>query len=308
MTSALALFEADLEAALGLCDPAARAATLDVLAKHLPGKHDQSTHGHGGGALTGQAALDAVPTEYRSGPQAHFGNYEGAVFTAPEGAGDPKAIQEYEGVEYQVTNSYLRHGPLEDRLAGQPVHEPEGVRRQDAETAHRVAEIDKTMAVSPTAATVQVHRVVMDGSSVFGQTWHEGVINRSTKDFDAQDREYERWLAGDRPNLTGASWTDRGYTSTTANPAYAQAFGERWARTAREMPDSAGEPVMMKITVPAGTGAIQLGGMGTTTGPGGRTILNSAELMLQRDLTFTVTADHGVDADGFRQLDVEASR
>lgn len=255
-------------------------------------------------ALTGQDALDAVPTEYRSGPKAHFGDYDGATFTGPEGHGSEQALAEYEGVEYDRTNSYLRNGPLADHpnMAG---HVTDVTREADAETAARIAEIDKTMAVSRTTAPVRVERVIKDGRSVFGPAWHEGVMNDSTKDFEEQDREYERWLAGERPDLTGASWLDQGYTSTTANPAFAEAFGERWARAARDMPSTEGEPVIMTITVPEGTGAIQLGDMPPTTEPGDRE--HSAELMLQRGLTFKVVADHGVDDKGFRRIEVVAS-
>ena len=45
----LAPFESDLDAVLGIADDGARAAALDLLVKHLPGKHDQSSHGRGAG-------------------------------------------------------------------------------------------------------------------------------------------------------------------------------------------------------------------------------------------------------------------
>ena len=255
-------------------------------------------------AVTGQDALDATPTEYRSGPRAHFGDYEGATFTVPPGAGSEHALAEYEGVEYERTNSYLRHGPMADspNMVG---HVTDRVREVDAETAARIAEIDKTMAVSPLAHDVEVSRAIKDGKATFGQAWHEGVMSDATTDFDEQDREYERWLAGDRPDLTGLTWHEAAYVSTSASDEHSQVFGERWSRMAREMPDSSGEPVIMTIRVPAGTQAIQLGQLGFTEGPGGRQIMGSAELMLQRGLTMTVVADHGVDDKGFRRLDVE---
>jgi len=262
----------------------------------------------GGGkpAATGQDALDATPATYRSGPRAHYGEYEGAEFDAPPGAGDPQALAEYEGVEYETTNSYLRSGPMADNpnMAG---FVTDSVRERDAETARRIAEIDKTMSVSRLTSDVETERVIKSGRSVFGQNWHEGVMNEGTTDFDEQDREYERWIAGDRPDLTGMSWREDAYVSTSVNPGHSEAFGARWAASAQEFPDTDGEPVIMKITVPAGTGAVQLGDMGWSTGPGGRQIMNSGEIMLDRGLTMTVTADHGVDDQGFRRLDVRAS-
>jgi len=251
--------------------------------------------------LTGQDALDAAPATYRSGPDAHSGHYEGAVFDAPLGAGNEQALAEYEGVEYQKTNQYLRGGfrdvkPFEgdapEFLAGTP---------------ERIAEIDKTMAVSRLTHDVEVSRAVKSGRDTFGPAWHEGVINAATTDFDEQDREYERWLAGERPDLTGLTWREDAYVSTSADPVHTEEFGKNWAQLAKEMPGSEGEPIIMTIRVPAGTGAIQLGDIGWTTLPNGRRIIGSAELMLQRGLIMRVVADHGVDDKGFRRLDVEAT-
>lgn len=278
----------------------------------------------GGGGLTGQDALDAAPATYRSGPEAHYGNYEGATFDAPPGAGSDQALAEYEGLEYQETNAYLRTGPMVDRLAaaaarGETVSADsmDRARERDVATAARVAEIDQTLAVSRLTADVEVHRVIKEGAATFGsEAWHGDVMpdrrgpdwssaDRARQDrvFEQEDADYERWQAGERPDLTGMRFRDGGYTSTTANREYATAFGERWARSARESPSFEGEPVLMRMHVPEGTGAIQLGDMGTTT-VHGRQVINSAELMLEHGLTYEVTADHGVNADGFRELDV----
>jgi len=270
--------------------------------------------GGGGEHLTGQDALDAVPATYRSGPEAHFGNYEGAEFDAPPGHGDSQALAEYEGVEFQVTNTYLRHGPTDlselsdENYSGADYSPRSLVAERDAATAHRVAEIDKTMDVSPLKAPVEVSRVIQRGGSVFGNAWHEGVINKATKDFDEQDKEYDRWQAGERPNLTGLSWHEKGYVSTSAAPGHSEAFGARWANWHKEgHSGSDGEPVIMNIRVPKGVKAVRLGDLGWSTGPGGRKIMNSGEIMLQHGLTMKVTADHGIDEQGFRRLDIEAT-
>jgi len=274
---------------------------LDILDRTY--KRDRQGQFSSGGGVTGQAALDAVPANLAPGERGHFGDYEGESLSGPPGMGSARALSEYEGVEYDRTNGYLRHGPLADRLAGQPgVHDLDGVRQMDAETAARIADIDQTMAASRLAADVQVERGVGRGQDLFGDAWHEGVINKDTKDFDEQDREYDRWVAGERPDLTGLRFRDKGYTSTTADPHVAEQFVASRAKWKQESPDSEGEPVVMKIQVPAGTGAVQLGTMAAPGAKLGRQ--DSAEILLERGLTYEVTADHGVDAAGFRRLDV----
>jgi hypothetical protein len=95
----------------------------------------------------------------------------------------------------------------------------------------------------------------------------------------------ELWEAGERPDLTGITWEEKAYSHTTVD-------GERLAGYARKIPGQA--PVAMTITVPAGTGAVQMS-----------EIDFEAELMLERGLRYRVTADHGVDDGGVRRLDVE---
>lgn len=212
--------------------------------------------------------------------------------------GSVRALSEYEGVEYQTTNNHLRHGPMADSPSMKG-HVTERVHEQDAEAAARIKEIDKTMAASRLTEDVQVERVIQHGGTVFGSAYHNADMN--SDDFDRQDAGFARWQAGERPSLTGMRFRDKGYTSTTADPEVAKRFGERWARFAKENPGgSDGEPVIMKIQVPKGTGAIQLSPMfsGRKGGPG------AAELLLDRGLTFEVTADHGVDGDGYRRIDV----
>jgi len=193
-------------------------------------------------------------------------------------------LSEYEGVEYQRTNTYLRGG-YRGIKPGDPVAGTflEG-------TPERIAEIDKTMSVSRLQTDVRVDRVMKEGHSVFGQAWYGDVVNLQEKDFDKQDREFERWESGVRPDLTGLRWTDAGYQSTTADPAAALRFGKRWPAGNHGYD---GEPIIIHMFVPAGTGGVQLSEMG-----------HDAEILLGRGLTMEVQADHGVGADGFRHLDV----
>jgi hypothetical protein len=275
------------------------AAGLDVLLAHMPGKHNQASHGRGGGGgVAGQAALDATPAKLTPGPRGHFGDYEGESLSGPDGVGSARALSEYEGVEYETTNSYLRRGPTSESSRLSP-EQQEFMRPRDVETEARIADIDQTMAGSRLSEDVQVERVIHRGHSVFGDGYHND--DMTSDDFDRQDAGYERWMAGERPDLTGMRFRDKGYVSTSADPRIDEAFGGRWARTAREMPSSDGEPIVMRIQAPKGTGAVALGEMGEI---GPRGITGSAEILLDRGLTFEVTADHGVDDKGFRRLDV----
>lgn len=232
------------------------------------------------GRWTDTGALDATPAKLVRAPGGHTGDYAGEALTAPAGHGSVRALSEYEGYHYSNTNSYLRK--IRDTSPDDPLY---------ADDARRVAEIDKTMAVSPLQEDVRVDRIIQHGAQVFGkQAWYGDVVDLDEPDFDVQDEQWERWEAGARPDLTGLRWREKGYSSTTADPKVAEEFGGRWRETNEP---SEGEPVIMRILAPKGTGAVQLAEMG-----------HAAEILLQRDLTFEVAADHGVDADGYRRLDV----
>jgi hypothetical protein len=56
----------------------------------------------------------------------------------------------------------------------------------------------------------------------------------------------------------------------------------------------------MRLLVPAGVGAIEISGPRDPD-----TLEGESEVLLQRGLRMRVVADHGVDARGVRQLDVE---
>lgn len=235
----------------------------------------------------GVEALDAAPAKLTRAPNGHYGDYEGEALTGPAGMGTARALSEYEGPEYQTTNQFLRGGYrlTEEEKAGALPDFLEGV-------PERIAEIDKTMGVSRLTHDVEVHRAVKNGKATFGQeAWYGHVIDWNTPDMDEFDRGAERWESGDRPNLTGLRWQDKAYSSTTADPAVAPDFGKRWLHTNSPLD---GEPIILRIHVPAGTGGVRLAEWG-----------HAAEILLQRDLTFEVTADHGVDEQGFRRLDVE---
>jgi hypothetical protein len=235
---------------------------------------------------TGQAALDSAPVRLTRPPGGHGGDYTGADITGPPGRGSAQALAEMEGVEHETTNSYLRNvGKPPPPSSYTPTPEDEQ-RQKDhaAKVEARIAEVDKSMSVSPLADPVVVYRGVKDGSVMFGDTWY-GKYADPADSFDKQDQMWELWQAGERPDLTGVTWEEKAYSHTTVN-------SERLSGYAQKLPEQ--EPVAMTIVVPAGTGAVQMS-----------EIDHEAELMLERGLKYRVVADHGIDGGGVRRLDVE---
>lgn len=184
-------------------------------------------------------------------------------------AGSVRVLSEYEGVEFQQTNGALRGG------GGTP------------EARARIHEIDKSMKASPLKHDIVVHRSIRSGHDVFGDKWYGNVVNDAEKD---PDKKWEAWEAGQRPDLTGATFGDKGYQSTSANKDALNTFDERNKRL--NSPEE-GEPLVMHMHVPAGTHAVQLGDMN-----------DSAEILLQHGLPMKVIKDNGVK-DGIRHLDVQ---
>lgn len=247
--------------------------------------------GHGGIALleapskvaglVGQDALDAVPATLTPDPRGHGGQYDNATLDGPPGGGSAQALSAYEGVEYQRINDLLRAD--RDKPS-------EYIQGQQERYGPTIADIDKTMAVSRLKSDVVVQRALKDGRAVFGDAWYGEIVDWNGKDRDRLELQIGDWKAGARPDLTGLKWTERGYVSTTADPAIAtDVYAAKW--TASNAPLE-GEPIVLNIRVPKGTGAVQLSPMG-----------KEAEILLERGLTIEIIADHGVDFDGVRQLD-----
>ena len=136
-----------------------------------------------------------------------------------------------------------------------------------------VAGVDSAMDRSRLTSDVAVYRGTRTGSSAFG------------------DR-----LSGD---LTGAEWTDLAYLSTSVDDGIATDFARIGSA-----------PLVMKIRVPEGTGAVSLSdppaGRGVPLADGTRTHQfgdGQGEILFERGLQMRVTADHGT-VDGIRRLDV----
>jgi hypothetical protein len=201
--------------------------------------------------------------------------------------GSARALAEYEGVEYQFTNNYLRDPSGMERALKDHPEALSAIR-------DRVSQIDQTMDASRLSEDVEVERVIQHGETVFGpETWYGA--ERMSSDLDRSDAAYDRWIDGERPDLTGAKWKEKAYASTTADGTITDHYGDRYKRT--NSPGD-GEPVVLKIRVPAGTGAVQMSPM--NDGKKGE-----GELLLERGLTMQVTADRGVNDVGLRVLEVE---
>lgn len=249
--------------------------------------------GSGGGTalpstkpLAGERALTSAPVRLIRPPGGHGGNYDGADIEGPSGHGSALALAEMEGVEHEVTNNYLRNvGKPPPTSHHSPSSEDiERSRRLADRITARVADVDQTMSVSPLPQPVTVYRGVKDGPVTFGDAWYGKYLDPNDS-FEKQDEMWALWEAGERPDLTGVTWEEKAYSHTTVD-------GGRLAGYARKIPGQ--EPVAMTITVPAGTGAVQMS-----------EIDHEAELMLERGLHYRVVADHGVDDGGIRRLDVE---
>jgi hypothetical protein len=221
----------------------------------------------GSAPMSGEAALNSAPVRLKPSAKGHTGDYSDDELTGIADEDVKRALSEMEGVEYQVTNSYLRGGFTGD---------------VPADVTGRVDAIDKAMAVSPLPGDVVVHRGIKDGARTFGDTWY-GEFAEGT--FEEQDAKWPRWQAGERPDLTGMVWEDLAYSHTTVKPDILDYH-------ARKIADL--DPVAMKILVPKGTRAVQMSGMDL-----------EGELMLERGLRFRVVKDHGADENGVRQWDVE---
>jgi hypothetical protein len=267
-------------------------------------------------ALFGKAALDSVPSKLTPGPKAHNGHYEGEQLDAPQGAGKVRALSQYEGLDYGKVNDFLRGrwdgqpGPGKlpprdehpsDRTPGHHVYSlydllTKSHHKDDLSVVDIAKEIDKTMAVSKLPNDVVVERTVRRGESLFGRdVWYGNIIDWDEPDFDKQDKQIdEHWNQGERPDLTGMQFRDFGYASTTVSPEITKAYADRYVRVATPLE---GEPIVFRILVPAGTGAVALSPLEKG---------QEAEILLERGLTFEVVKDHGVDDEGVRRLDVRA--
>ena len=205
---------------------------------HLPGQHDQASHGRGG--VTGHDALDATKIKIGSDDGKVTGGY-----LRPEEA---MALRRYRSTAYVRINRHMRG---------------EAVSMDDVTDAGVLAaSIKEAMARSPLQQTI--------------------TVTRGTKNDDWLPEQFR----GGQGDMTGATFRDRGFVSTSARTDQSRSFTRPGG-------------VRLTITAPEGTGAIGLSDF-----------TDEAEILLDAGLTFRVTRDHGLEemfkgGAGVRHLEVE---
>lgn len=146
---------------------------------------------------------------------------------------------------------------------------------EDHRTAETVAQLDSAYAESRLTAPIQTWRGMHLADKLFGDL----------------DRD-----------LSGFAWQELGYSSTTTEERITDLFMVT-SETAQDR--FKGKNVKIKVLVDAGVGALQI----SEKSKGGNEINGpQAEIALERGLKWEVVADHGVDKNGIRQLDVRVSR
>ena len=174
-----------------------------------------------------------------------------------------QAMLAYRSYSYDMMNSMLR-GTYDEETARSDFSPQSDEEWQEHKITINdyIRRLDETTAASRLEDDVVVTRGTATGRGIFGDA-----------------------LSGD---LTGWSWNEDAYVSTTADPKISESFG--------------GSGLVMRITVPRGTGAVRLSNVG---GDAKKSVAAEAELLLQRGLKMRVVRDNGRDADGTRRLDVE---
>lgn len=167
-----------------------------------------------------------------------------------------KALKAYETSFFRAINKFAR--------AGLKVQD-----RDDERTLALVKELDGAMAESVLPEDIQVWRGMYRARTLFG---------------DRLDND-----------MTGFSWDDNGFGSTTSKESVANDFSPHGPH----IQDS----VRMVVRVAKGTGVLQT----STHTEGSEFNGPQGEITLQRGMTWRVVKDNGYDANGVRQLEVEAS-
>ena len=198
----------------------------------------------------------------------------------------------YQAITYKLTKEKLKSQvePLTGQAALKSV--PKGLPKRGSLTpAQR-----KSLKVYESAAFVGINSALRSdregGPDVrnINSAMDESVLPESIEVWRGMNRAES--LFGDRlaHDLTGFSWQEKAYSSTSTEERVAKQFVVQGAN------NPTGD-VLIRVSVPAGTKAVQI-----SDEFGG----NQAEILLQSNTKWTIIKDNGIDDRGFRRLDVEA--
>jgi hypothetical protein len=169
-----------------------------------------------------------------------------------------KSLETYETGWFMVINSFLRGKTSREDV--------------DNRDLNIIENIDSAMRESVLPKPIQTWRGMFRSKLLFG---------------DSLDHD-----------LTGFSWLEKGYGSTTTQEKVVETFN---LSDDRQDPKYARQNVKMKINIAAGVQALQT----STSSKGSAANGPQAEITLQRDLVWKVVKDNGYDAAGVRQIEVE---
>lgn len=229
----------------------------------------------------GRSALDAVTGRLADRPRRGRGVdtsaltlTTGPVWSPDQAEAAAAALRGYRGATWREIHAWTRAQATGDQTVPAVITRREtldGPATQIPIPAV-VDLVDSVMDAAPLAAPVLLWRGV-DGRHALGRLWSPD-------------------------DLTGVTWTEASYQSASASRQVAETFV-----------NGADTALLLRLHVPAGTGAIQLSSWPTRN----RHTLE-AELLLQRGLHMTATADHtqpwGNPEDGYthRILDIHVTR
>lgn len=173
-----------------------------------------------------------------------------------------KQLKVYESGWFAVINGFLRGGEkIEDT--------------EDQRTSNTVDVIDEALDESILEQPIQTWRGMFRAKNLFGDRLDD--------------------------DLTGFSWREFGYGSTTTDEDVTDKF---MMDDERQDPQYAKQNVKMVVNVPAGVRALEI----STSEKGSPANGPQAEIMLQRGMKWSVTKDHGYHPEkGYRLLEVTVS-
>jgi hypothetical protein len=182
-------------------------------------------------------------------------------------SGYQNGVDKYGSSVYEVYNRWLRgdKGDLDAIGAEAPKHVRPGIEG-----------LDKAIASSHLKSDVVVHKGIVNGRESFGDKWSE------------------------HDDMTGVTWTNHGYSSTSSDKQVARNFTDkRWDPYGA---GSAGEtPTVLNVYVRQGDHAFSVT---DPAAPPNSLVNMQKEVLLPRGTSFSVVADRGL-TEGVRYLDVE---